>query len=132
MCFFGTICQLTIHMSILIDFSIHFETIALKQSIRWCSFVLYLADSVDPDEIPHSAVFHHGLHCLPRFLFTGIQNRNCYHGLKTSQLQIDIRVLDMKTKCYQICEARLWLPFISNLFLSFRLWANHCEPDNSV
>ena len=25
-----------------------------------------LANSEDPDEMPHNAAFHHGLHCLPR------------------------------------------------------------------
>ena len=26
----------------------------------------YLANSEDPDEMPHNAAFHQGLHCLPR------------------------------------------------------------------
>ena len=25
-----------------------------------------LANSEDPDEMPHNAAFHRGLHCLPR------------------------------------------------------------------
>ena len=28
------------------------------------------ANSVDPDEMPHYAVFHPGLHCLSKFPFT--------------------------------------------------------------
>ena len=30
-----------------------------------------LANSVDPDEMPHSVAFHQGLHCLPKYLFMG-------------------------------------------------------------
>ena len=36
--------------------------------------VFILANSADPDEMPHNAAFHQGLHCLPKYLFTGIQN----------------------------------------------------------
>ena len=36
--------------------------------------VFILANSADPDEILHNATFHLGLHCLPKYLFTGIQN----------------------------------------------------------
>ena len=32
------------------------------------------ASSADPDEMPHYAAFHLGLHCLPKYLFAGIQN----------------------------------------------------------
>ena len=28
-----------------------------------------MANSVDPDEMPHDAAFHQGLHCLPKHLF---------------------------------------------------------------
>ena len=28
--------------------------------------VSVLANSVDPDEMPHHAAFHQGLHCLPK------------------------------------------------------------------
>ena len=27
------------------------------------------ANSVDPDEMPHYAAFHLGLHCLPKYAF---------------------------------------------------------------
>ena len=30
---------------------------------------LILANSVDPDEMPHYAAFHLGLHCLLKYLF---------------------------------------------------------------
>ena len=36
------------------------------------SFVL--ANNADPDEMPHYAAFHLGLHCLPKYLFTCIQH----------------------------------------------------------
>ena len=32
-----------------------------------------LANSADPDEMPHYAAFHLGLHCLPKYPFTGPQ-----------------------------------------------------------
>ena len=39
------------------------------------------ANSADPDEMPHYAAFHQGLRCLPKNLFTGIQNEK---GLRWS------------------------------------------------
>ena len=33
-----------------------------------------LANGTDPDEMAPYATFYLGLHCLPRYLFTGIQN----------------------------------------------------------
>ena len=33
-----------------------------------------LANSAAPDEMLPYAAFHLGLHCLPMYLFTGIQN----------------------------------------------------------
>ena len=35
--------------------------------------VLILANSADPDEMQQYAVFHLGLHCLPKYLFRGFQ-----------------------------------------------------------
>ena len=35
--------------------------------------VLILANSADPDEMQHYAVFHLGLHCLPKYLFRDFQ-----------------------------------------------------------
>ena len=32
------------------------------------------AKSVDPGEMPHSAPFHLGLHCLPKYPFRGFHN----------------------------------------------------------
>ena len=31
--------------------------------------IFVLAKSVDPDEMPHYAAFHLGLHCLPKYAF---------------------------------------------------------------
>ena len=38
-------------------------------SIVFLSFmiVLFLADSIDPDEVPQNMVFHLGLHCIYSF-----------------------------------------------------------------
>ena len=33
-----------------------------------------LANSADPNEMPHYAAFHLGLHCLPKNLFRGFQS----------------------------------------------------------
>ena len=30
-----------------------------------------LANSVDPDEMPHNVAFHLGFNCLPKYLFRG-------------------------------------------------------------
>ena len=38
------------------------------QSLR---IVIILANSVDPDEMPHFAAFHLGLHCLPKYPLRG-------------------------------------------------------------
>ena len=35
--------------------------------------VLILANSANPDEMQHNAVFHLGFHCLPKYLFRGFQ-----------------------------------------------------------
>ena len=36
--------------------------------------VFIFAYSADPEEMLHYAAFHLGFHCLPKYLFTGIQN----------------------------------------------------------
>ena len=33
--------------------------------------VFVLANSADPDEMPHNATFHLGLHCLSKYLLRG-------------------------------------------------------------
>ena len=79
------------HFFILMDYQIHFYT-SMELSILYFIFrgcqryfpwndvflslkiVFILANSADPDEMPHYAAFHLGLHCLPKYLYTGIQN----------------------------------------------------------
>ena len=34
-----------------------------------CFYLSKLCNSADPDEMQHSAVFHLGLHCLPKYHF---------------------------------------------------------------
>ena len=34
--------------------------------------VFILANSADPDKMPHDVAFHLGLHCLTKYLFTGV------------------------------------------------------------
>ena len=37
------------------------------------NIVLVLANDVDPDEMPHYAAFHLGIHCLPKYPLRGFQ-----------------------------------------------------------
>ena len=43
--------------------------------------VFVLANSVDPDEMPLYAVFHQGLHCLPKYALRGNWYMPVYKGL---------------------------------------------------
>ena len=45
-----------------------------------------LANSADPDEMPHHVVFHLGIHCLLKYLFMGYA---VYKGLRNEMLAID-------------------------------------------
>ena len=38
------------------------------------TFLVIIENSADPDEMQPYAAFHLGLHCLPMYLFRGIQN----------------------------------------------------------
>ena len=38
--------------------------------------VFILVNSADPDEMPPHVAFHLGLHCLPKYLFIYMQNKN--------------------------------------------------------
>ena len=40
------------------------------------------ANSADPDEMPLYVAFHLGLHCLPKYIFTDIQNERGQSGDK--------------------------------------------------
>ena len=35
--------------------------------------ILHVVNSVDPDEMPRYTAFHLGLHCFPRYPFSGFQ-----------------------------------------------------------
>ena len=41
----------------------------IKTVIFSLKFIFILANSVDPDEMPHDVAFHLGLHCLPKYAF---------------------------------------------------------------
>ena len=43
-----------------------------------CFFLISLVNCADADEMPHPAAFHLGLHCMPKYLFIGIQNEKFY------------------------------------------------------
>ena len=47
-------------------FPTEFQFLSLK-------IVLALENIVDPNEMPHNAAFHLGLHCLPKYPFRGFQ-----------------------------------------------------------
>ena len=40
----------------------------------YLKIVFILENSADPDEMPPYVAFHLGLHCLPKYPFTDIQN----------------------------------------------------------
>ena len=42
------------------------------------------ANSADPDEMPHDAAFHLGLHCLPKYQFWGVS------GLKGLNMHVNL------------------------------------------
>ena len=51
----------------------------LSNFLSNCVFLLLkiafiLSNSADHNKIPHYAAFHLGVHCVPKYIFTGIQN----------------------------------------------------------
>ena len=52
-----------------------------------------LANTEDPDEIPSYAAFRLGLHCLLKYLFTGIQNEKGQANLMVIFLNFDKIIL---------------------------------------
>ena len=72
------------------DYSLHIYTICMEKSILYfkglparhsikflsLKIVFILENSAGPYEMPPSAVFHLGLHCLLKYLFIGIQDEN--------------------------------------------------------
>ena len=56
---------------------LYFKRLPVKISVKRCISVpeSYIQEnSADPDEMCPYAAFHLGLHCLPKYLFTSIQN----------------------------------------------------------
>ena len=68
--------DLPIHMNII---NMVLFILYLISKFRYWSLKIVLslksADIADPDEMQHNAAFHQDLHCLPKYLFTGIQNK---------------------------------------------------------
>ena len=56
-------------------------------------FLSYLANSPDPDEMPHDAAFHLGLHGLLKYPFIGIQSENGLEDLNTPDECIMTRII---------------------------------------
>ena len=44
-----------------------------RMYLRPLKIVFNFAYSADPNEMPTYVAFHLGLHCLPKYVFTGIQ-----------------------------------------------------------
>ena len=65
-----------IHIDIIsMELSIlYFKGSQVKRCISVPEDCFILANSADPDEMQPYVVFHRGLHCLPKYLFTSIQN----------------------------------------------------------
>ena len=85
--------KLTCHLFLyLIDYSIHIDTFSMELSISYFkgsqveNYILLLfmsliigfilANSADLDEMLTYTAFHLGLRCLPKYVFTGIQNKD--------------------------------------------------------
>ena len=56
---------------LLMNCSVWFHRLNFSNKIIFISLriLIVLANSVDPDEMPHHAEFHLGLHCLPKYAF---------------------------------------------------------------
>ena len=72
--------------------------------------VFVLANSVNPDEMPHYAAFHLGLHCLPKYSF-----RSHQLGLDSFDIQAFVLVnmgrdlwLDLKLGELLNVKRKLW------------------------
>ena len=56
----------------------YFKGLPENDVFLFMKIIFILANSADPDEMPPYAAFHLDLHCLPKNLFTGIQNEMGY------------------------------------------------------
>ena len=57
-------CVLKVHMSNFLNHDVY----------MFLRIIFISASSADPDEMSPYVTFHLGLHCLPKYLFSGIQN----------------------------------------------------------
>ena len=57
---------------------------------------LIFANSADPDEMLHYEAFYLGVHCLPKLLFTGIQNGNGQAVVGTSDTNTEKKYLSQR------------------------------------
>ena len=53
------------------------------------------------DEMPHYVAFHLGLHCLPKYLFTSVQNENLW--LKAPG-RFDFEILILMLLTHVVCS----------------------------
>ena len=61
--------HLYLTLFIWMDFTLHIDSISMDLSILY--FKGLSNNSADPDEMAHYVAFHMGLHCLPKYLYTG-------------------------------------------------------------
>ena len=47
-----------------------------KRALAKASEFTVFVNSEDPAKMPHYVSFHTGVHCLPKYMFTSIQNEN--------------------------------------------------------
>ena len=65
-----------------------------------------LTNSADPDEMPHHAAFHLGLHCLQKCLFMGFSNTK---GYTISSYMISVSVSEVSSKKVKLYNFLLYL-----------------------
>ena len=89
--------------------SLYFKVLSVKfletdvSAFLSLKMVLILANSPYTDEMPHYAEFHQGLHCLPKYEFTSIQNEKGkveIHSLVSYKLNT---LFILKTECSLLC-----------------------------
>ena len=55
-------------------------------SVMSLMIVFTFTNSVDPDEMPHNAAFHKGLHCLSKYPFRGTKRLIPLHNINIDSL----------------------------------------------
>ena len=56
--------------------------ISKKYVVFFLKIDFVVANSADPDEMPHYAAFHLGLHCLPKYLFRGFRGQKFHSSAR--------------------------------------------------